>query len=131
MLITDPIGDMLARIKNAQLAKHEQVTVPHSKIKEALAKILKENNYIEDYEVKELNPQNDLVIKVKYVEGLPGITGASRVSKPGCRLYAKSSSIPATLNGYGITIISTSKGVMTDKEARQQNVGGELLCKIW
>ncbi len=131
MLITDPIGDMLIRIKNAQLAKHEQLTLPHSNLKEAIAKLFVKENYIEKVEVKEKKPQSELVLTLRYVDGLAGITGMERISKPGRRLYAKSGQIPQTLNGYGITIVSTSKGVMTDDEARKKNVGGELLCKIW
>jgi small subunit ribosomal protein S8 len=131
MLITDPIGDMLARIKNALTAKKEQVVIPHSKLKEAIALILEENNYIQGYEVEEKKPQSDLVVTLRYVEGLPAISGMERVSKPGRRLYAKTKQIPVTLNGYGLTVVSTSKGILTDNEARKKNVGGELLCRVW
>lgn len=131
MLITDPIGDMLIRIKNAQLARHEQLVLPHSNLKEAVARLLAENGYLEKVEVTEQDPQSELVLTLKYVEDLPGITGMERISKPGRRLYAKATQIPHTLNGYGITVVSTSKGVMTGEEARKKNVGGELLCKIW
>lgn len=129
--MTDPIADMLARIKNAVLAKHKQVVMPHSKVKEAIAKILADNKYIEGVEVVEKKPQSDLVIKLGYKGKLPMISGVKRVSKPGRRLYSTVDKVPATLNGYGITIVSTSKGLLTDKEARQQNVGGELLCQVW
>ena len=105
--------------------------MPHSKMKEAIAKILMDNNYIESFEVVEKKPQSDILIKLGYVGNLSKITDIKRVSKPGRRLYSTVDQIPATLNGYGITIVSTSKGLMTDKQARQKNVGGELLCQIW
>ena len=129
--MTDPIADMLARIKNALLSKHKQVVLPYSKVKEAIAKILVDNNYIESFEVVEKKPQSDLVLVLGYKGKLPKISGVKRVSKPGRRLYSTVDKVPATLNGYGITIVSTSKGLLTDKEARQQNVGGELLCQVW
>ncbi|MFH2118410.1 MAG: 30S ribosomal protein S8 [Candidatus Paceibacterota bacterium] len=129
--MTDPIADMLARIKNALLARHKEVVLPHSKIKEAIAQILQDNDYIESFEVVEQKPQPSLSIKLGYKNKWPKITGINRVSKPGRRLYASVDHIPVTLNGYGITIISTSKGLLTDREAKQQNVGGELLCQVW
>ena len=131
MLITDPIGDMLIRIKNALMSAKKEVRLPHSKIKEAVANKLKENQYVEEIAVEEKSPQKELVIKLRYVDGLPAITGIERVSKPGRRLYAGKDTIPASLNGYGITIVSTNKGILTDKEAKKLNVGGELICKIW
>ncbi len=131
MLITDPIGDMLIRIKNALMSAKKEVRMPHSKMKEAIAVKLKENQYISDFEVEEISPQNELIIKLRYVEALPAITGIERVSKPGRRLYAGKDAIPVTLNGYGITIVSTNKGVLTDEEAKKMNVGGELICKVW
>ncbi|MFZ5438105.1 MAG: 30S ribosomal protein S8 [Patescibacteria group bacterium] len=129
--MTDPIADMLARIKNALLSKHKQVVIPHSKVKEAIAEILVANNYIESFEVVAKQPQADLVLALGYEGKLPKISGVKRVSKPGRRLYSTVDQVPVTLNGYGITIVSTSKGLLTDKEARQQNVGGELLCQVW
>ena len=129
--MTDPIADMLARIKNALLAKHKQVIMPHSKVKGAIAKILVDNNYVDSFEVVEKKPQSDLVVNLGYKGKLPKISGIQRSSKPGRRLYSTVDKVPATLNGYGITIVSTSKGLLTDKEARQQNVGGELLCQVW
>lgn len=129
--MTDPIADMLIRIKNALLAKHKEVSMPHSKVKEAIAKILADNDYIESFKVIEMKPQGEISIKLGYVDGFSKITGVKRVSKPGRRLYSASDQIPASLNGYGITIVSTSKGLMIDKKARQQNVGGELLCQVW
>ncbi|MEA2056951.1 MAG: 30S ribosomal protein S8 [Patescibacteria group bacterium] len=131
MLITDPIGDMLTRIKNALTAKKQQVVIPHSKTKLALAEILKKNNYIKDFTIEEKKPQSDLTVTLRYVDGLPAISGVERISKPGRRLYAKVNKIPVTLNGYGITIVSTSKGIMIDQEARKNNVGGELFCRVW
>ena len=129
--MTDPIADMLIRIKNALLAKHKEVVMPHSKMKEAIAKILVDNDYIKSFEVVEKKPQSDILVKLGYVGNLSKITDVKRVSKPGRRLYSTVDKIPATLNGYGITIVSTSKGLMTDKQARQKNVGGELLCQVW
>lgn len=131
MLITDPIGDMLTRIKNGLMAKKKQVVIPHSKLKEAIARKLEENNYVAKVEVEEKKPQSDLIVELKYVDKLPAITGMKRVSKPGRRLYAKTSQIPSTLGGYGMTVISTSKGILTDKEARKKSVGGELICQVW
>ena len=131
MLITDPIGDMLTRIKNAQLAKKKQLVIPHSNLKEAIANKLVENNYIKSAEVEEKKPQSDIIIKLRYVDQLPAITNLKRISKPGRRLYSKTNRIPVTLGGYGMTLISTSKGVLTGKEARQKSVGGELLCQVW
>lgn len=129
--MTDPISDMLARIKNALLAQHKEVVMPHSKVKEAIAKILATYNYIESFSVVEKKPQSDLAIKLSYKGKIPMITDVKRISKPGRRLYSTVDKVPSSLNGYGITIVSTSKGLLTDKEARKQNVGGELLCQIW
>jgi small subunit ribosomal protein S8 len=131
MLITDPISDMFIRIKNALLSEKETVAIPHSKMKEAIILKLKENNYILDYEVIEEKPQNQIIVKLKYVDGIPVISGLKRISSPGRRLYSSSKNIPRTLNSYGITLVSTSKGVLTDKEARKNNVGGELIFQIW
>ena len=129
--MTDPISDMLARIKNALLAQHKEVVMPHSKVKEAIAKILATYNYIESFSVVDKKPQPDLAIKLSYKGKIPMITDVKRISKPGRRLYSTVDKVPSSLNGYGITIVSTSKGLLTDKEARKQNVGGELLCQIW
>lgn len=129
--MTDPIADMMIRIKNALLVRHSQVIVPHSKLKEAVAKVLLENNYLEAVEVKPLKPQAELVLKLKYVGKLPAITDVKRVSKPGRRLYAPADKVPQALGGYGITIVSTSKGIVTDAEARKLNVGGEIMCQVW
>ncbi|MGD9129471.1 MAG: 30S ribosomal protein S8 [Candidatus Woesebacteria bacterium] len=131
MLITDPIADMIIRIKNALLAKKSEVTMPHSKIKAKIAEILLEHKYIEDYQVLEKKPQPEIVIKLRYLGKRAAITNVKRLSKPGVRLYSPAKQIPQSLGGYGITIVSTNKGVMTDAEAKKLNAGGELLCQIW
>jgi small subunit ribosomal protein S8 len=131
MLITDPIGDMIIRIKNAFLAGHDTVMIPHSKVNESIAKILTENNYVNGFKVIEKKPQSDLKVTLRYVDNLAAITEVKRLSRPGRRLYSKVKDIPIALNRYGITIVSTSKGIMTDKDARKQHVSGELLCQIW
>jgi small subunit ribosomal protein S8 len=129
--MTDPIADMLIRIKNALMVRHAEVHIPHSKIKEAIAKLLVENNYVESVDVQPNGPQPTLVVKLRYVGRSPAITDVKRLSKPGRRLYTTSDNIPQALGGYGLTIISTSKGILTDSQARKQNVGGELVCQIW
>lgn len=129
--MTDPISDMIIRIKNALLARRKEVRIPHSKIKQAVAEILVENNYVASYKVEKETPQDVIVVILSYENKWPKITGVKRISKPGRRLYTPVGRIPTTLNGYGITILSTSKGLMTDKQARQENVGGEILCQIW
>jgi small subunit ribosomal protein S8 len=129
--MTDPIADMIIRIKNALLAHHAEVVIPHSNMKHAIGQILHKEGYVADVAIKNEGPQPSLILKLKYSGKVPTITDVRRLSKPGRRLYASAHKIPRTLGGYGITIISTSKGVITDKEARQQNVGGELLCQIW
>ncbi len=129
--MTDPISDLIIRIKNALMASHDQLALPNSKAKKAVAEILAKEGYITSVEVNDKEKHSQLVIKLKYVGKTPAITGVKRLSKPGRRLYSSSSAVPKTLGGYGITIISTNKGVMTGVEARKQNVGGELLCQIW
>ncbi len=131
MLITDPIGDMIIRIKNALMARKVETIVPHSKIKKAIAEIMKKHKYIEDFEVIDKKPQKEIKIILKYVKDMPAVTGVKRISKPGRRVYRGSAKIPVTLNGYGVTIVSTNKGVLTDQQARKLNVGGEILCQIW
>ena len=132
MQITDPIADMLTRIRNANSSKHESVNVPASKIKIEIAKILDQEGYINGYEVIEDNIQGMIKINLKYGPGKQKvITGLKRVSKPGLRVYASNENLPKVLKGLGIAIISTSKGIMTDKEARKQNVGGEVLAFVW
>ena len=126
-MMTDPIADMLARIRNAHLALHKEVNVPRSKMKEALAAILKQEGYVEDVVISD----NNITIILKYSDGRPAITGLKRKSTPGRRSYVKSAQIPRVQNGLGICILSTSSGVMDGKTARDRNVGGELLCEIW
>ena len=131
MQITDPIADMLTRIRNANDARHETVDVPASKLKISIAKILQEEGYIKSYQVLEGNYQGIIRITLKYLGKEKVITGLRRVSKPGLRMYAGAEDLPKVLRGLGIAIISTSKGVMTDKEARKQHVGGEVLAFVW
>ncbi len=132
MEVTDTIEDMLTRIRNANSMRYNEVNVPASNLKISLAKILKEEGFIEDYKIENDNVQGTIVITLKYGQNKERvITGLKRISKPGLRVYAKASEVPKVLNGLGIAIISTSNGMMTDKEARKQNLGGEVLCYIW
>lgn len=131
-MMTDPIGDMLIRIKNALRARHKSVIVPSSKIKLEIARILKEEGYIEDYKYIKEDPQPKIEIILKYDENKsPVIAGVKRVSKPGRRIYKGYRDLPKVLDGFGIAIISTSQGIMTDHEARKRKIGGEVLCEIW
>ena len=130
-MVTDPIADMLTRIRNANQMRYKEVEVPASKMKNEIARILKAEGFIVDYKVKKNNIQDILVLSLKYVDKERVITGLKRISKPGLRVYAKAEEIPSVLNGLGIAIISTSKGVMTDKEARANSLGGEVLAYIW
>jgi len=133
MHITDPIADMLTRIRNASNAKHDSVNVPASNMKKAIAQILLDEGYIKGFQVEEDSMQGMIKIALKYNN--PGkekvITGLRRVSKPGLRVYAGANELPRVLNGLGVAIVSTSKGIMTDKSARAANVGGEVLAFIW
>ena len=132
MNTTDPIADMLTRIRNANSAKFKTVDIPASKMKKSIAEILFNEGYIKAYEEIENENQGIIRVSLKYTEkGKKVISGLKRISKPGLRVYAKSDEIPKVLNGLGIAIISTSKGIMTDKEARRQNLGGEVLAYIW
>lgn len=132
MTMTDPISDMLTRIRNAQKAKHEELTLPYSKMKKELLSILIKEGYIAGIEEKEENKKKSFVIKLKYDKyGDPVIHRLTRLSKPGLRRYIPSTDIRPVMGGMGIAILSTNKGVMTNKEARKQNVGGELICEIW
>ena len=132
MVVTDTIADMLTRIRNANQMRYQQVSVPASNLKVSLAKILKEEGFIEDYKLVNEDVQGTIRLTLKYGQNKERvITGLKRISKPGLRVYAKSTEIPKVLNGLGIAVISTSHGVMTDKEARKQNLGGEVLCYIW
>ncbi len=132
MSFTDPIGDMLTRIRNASNARHEKVLVPSSRLKVRLAEVLKEEGFIKDYVLHEEGPQGAITILLKYsADRAPAISEIKRVSKPGLRRYVPTERIPRILNGMGIAILSTSKGVMVDREARKQKVGGELICTVW
>ena len=127
----DPIADMLTRIRNANQMRYKEVEVPASKMKNEIARILKSEGFIVDYKVKKNNIQDILVLSLKYVDKERVITGLKRISKPGLRVYVKAEEVPSVLNGLGIAIISTSQGVMTDKEARKNSLGGEVLAYIW
>ena len=132
MVVTDTIADMLTRIRNANVMHYQEVLVPNSKMKLEIAKILKEEGFIADYKVLKEDVQGTIALTLKYGPNKERvITGLKRISKPGLRVYAKNDEIPKVLNGLGIAIISTSKGLMTDKEARKNNVGGEVLAYIW
>ena len=131
-MVNDPIADFLTRIRNAIARKKESLTVPSSKMLEAIASILKEEGYILDYEVSgEDKVQKELTLKLKYVNGKPAITKLIRVSKPGVRIYAGYKDVARVKQGLGLNILTTPKGVMTGKQAKDKQVGGELLCKIW
>ena len=130
-MVTDPIADMLTRIRNANVMRYKEVEVPASKIKNEIARILKEEGFISDYKIKKNNIQDNIVLYLKYSGKECVITGLKRISKPGLRVYAKAEEIPTVLSGLGIAIISTSKGLMTDKDARKASLGGEVLAYIW
>ncbi|NLN41503.1 MAG: 30S ribosomal protein S8 [Clostridiales bacterium] len=132
MVMTDPIADMLTRIRNALVAKHESIEVPASNIKAAIAEILLEEGFIKNYTRIEDDKQGILKIELKYgPNGEKVISGLKRISKPGLRVYVRKDQVPKVLGGLGIAILSTSKGVITDKKARQEGVGGEVLCYVW
>ena len=131
MPVTDPISDFLTRIRNASRAKKIKVDIPSSNMKKGMADILKQQKFIEDYSVIDDNKQNILRIQLKYKDGVPAISGLKRISTPGLRRYSNSNKLPRVLNGLGIAVISTPKGLLTDKEAKRQAVGGEVVCYIW
>ena len=132
MAMSDPIADMLTRIRNATSARHERVDIPGSKMKKAIAQILKDEGFIKDFEWVNETPQGILRIYLKYgPQKSRVITGLRRISKPGLRVYASKEEIPRVLGGLGVAVLSTSKGLMTDKKARMEGVGGEVLCYIW
>ncbi len=132
MSFTDPIADMLTRIRNASSARHEKVVVPRSRLKIRIAEVLKDEGFIKDYVVHDDGPQGAITILLKYsADREPAISDIKRISKPGLRRYVPTDSSPRILNGMGIAILSTSKGVMVDREARKQKVGGELICTVW
>ena len=133
MSMSDPIADMLTRIRNAQVAKHDSVVMPASNAKKAIAKILLDEGYIKTYEKIDDGVQGQIKLTLKYVNGKqqPVIAGLKRISKPGLRVYAKCEELPKVLGGLGVAIVSTSRGLMTDKNARSNNLGGEVLAYIW
>jgi small subunit ribosomal protein S8 len=130
--MSDPLADMLTRIRNAVMAKFDTVDMPNSKVKVNVAKVLKEEGFINDYQVKDTGVQGVLSITLKYgANREPVIRGIKRVSKPGLRKYSKADAIPKVLTGLGVSIVSTSKGIITDKTARALNTGGEIICEVW
>ena len=131
MSLSDPIGDMLARLKNSQKRNHKKIELPSSKFKMKIAEILKSEGYIVDYEVKSEQNKSNLEISLKYSSGSPVISSIERVSKPGRRIFYSAESLPRVNNGLGIAIISTPKGVMSDMDARKQKLGGEVICKVF
>ena len=131
MSFSDPIGDMLARIKNSQMRNHKRVEIPSSNFKAKIADVLKNEGYINNFNVENNDNKNTLIIDLKYNSGSPVITVIERVSRPGRRIFSSAESLPKINNGLGIAIVSTPKGVMTDIEARKQKIGGEVICKVF
>jgi len=132
MSVTDPIGDYLARVRNAISAKHEKVDIPSSKLKLEITKILKSEGYIQNFKVQENDSkQGTIRIFLKYAEGAPVISGLKQVSRPGRRIYASHQKVPRVIGGLGISIVSTSQGILTGEDSRKKGVGGEVLCEVW
>jgi small subunit ribosomal protein S8 len=132
MNTTDPIADLLTRIRNASAARHRELTLPSSRVKREIARILAEEGFIEGFNTAPNGVQDSLVIRLKYVEGrTPVVSGIKRISKPGLRVYARKTEIPRVLGGLGLAILSTSRGIMTGQQARKLNLGGEVLCYVW
>ena len=132
MTLVDPIGDMITRIRNAQLRALYNVKIPSSKFRAKILDVLKQEGYISNYKLfSESNNKSSLVVDLKYHNGLPAIKEIKRISKPGRRIYAKATSIPKIQNGLGLAIVSTSKGIMSDNDARTKNVGGEIICRVF
>ena len=132
MSVTDPIADLLTRIRNANQMRYNEVVVPSSKVKLEIIKILKDEGFIANYKIEKGQVQDNVILTLKYAKNKERvISGLKRISKPGLRVYAKCDEVPTVLNGLGIAIISTSKGIMTDKQARKENLGGEVLAYIW
>ena len=131
MSLSDPIGDMIARVKNAQARNHKKVDLPSSNFKNKIAEILKNEGFIKEFKVNSENNKNILSLELKYHSGNPVISAFERVSKPGRRIFSSADSLPKINNGLGIAIVSTPKGVMTDIDARKQKVGGEIICKVF
>ncbi|BAO28482.1 30S ribosomal protein S8 [Sulfuritalea hydrogenivorans] len=130
MSMTDPVADMLTRIRNAQMAEKQSVSMPSSKLKVAIAKVLKDEGYIDDFAIRENGAKPELDVALKYYAGRPVIERIERVSKPGLRVYKGKDDLPRVMNGLGVAIVSTPKGVMTDRRARAGNMGGEVLCIV-
>jgi small subunit ribosomal protein S8 len=129
---TDPIADMLTRIRNASLARHRELTLPSSRIKREIARILVEEGFVDAFDTSQDGIQEMLTLRLKYVEGrTPVVSGLKRISKPGLRVYARKTEIPRVLGGLGMAILSTSQGIMTGSQARKLNLGGEVLCYVW
>ena len=132
MALTDPIGDMFSRIRNGQMRSLNSIDIPSSNFRKNILKILKEEGYIKDYYIEKTeNNKTNLKINLKYYEGDPVIKEIKRISKPGRRVYSRANSIPRVMNGLGLAILSTPKGVMTDAEAKKNNIGGEIICKVF
>ena len=132
MSFTDPIGDMITRIRNAQMRLLHKVQIPSSKFRVMILEVLKQEGYISDYKIlSDTKNKNTISVDLKYNKGLPVIKEIKRISKPGRRIYAKATSIPKIKNGLGLAIVSTSKGIMTDNDARNQNIGGEIICRVF
>lgn len=131
MTITDPIADLLTRIRNANMVNHQSVEIPASKLKVELVKLLKEEGYIADYKLVDKDAFKVINVELKYIGNKPVIRGLQRVSTPGLRTYSKAKNLPRVFGGLGVAIVSTSKGLMTDKAARKDNIGGEILCYVW
>lgn len=131
MPVTDPIADFLTRVRNAVKARKKFVDIPASNTKTKMAEIMKDSNFIRDYNIIEDNKQNILRVHLKYVDGNPSISGLKKISTPGLRSYVGKDDIPRVFNGLGIAVISTSKGLLTDNQARQESIGGEVICHIW
>ena len=130
-MVTDPIADLLTRVRNAAMARHDSVSIPASKMKILVAKILKDEGFISDYSIIKGEPQRTIKITLKYIDKQPAFIGLERVSKPGLRIYTGKKEIPRVYGGLGIAVISTSKGLMTGQQAWKKNIGGEVLCYVW
>jgi len=130
-MVNDPIADMLTRIRNAVMVGHESVLIPHSRVKVSIAKILKEQNFIEDFEVVKAKPAQMLRVQLRYVDKQPAVLGLERVSRPGLRVYTGRTEIPRVYGGLGVAIMSTSQGIMTGQQAWKKKLGGEVLCYVW
>jgi small subunit ribosomal protein S8 len=129
--MTDPVADMLTRLRNAYMAGHDSVEIPYSNLKEQVAKILVSEGYIASLSIEKQKPQNKMLLELIYYKKLPAIDAIKRISKPGRRIYARSDKIPKTLGGVGLTILSTSKGIMSGKQATKEKLGGEVICQVW